>query len=47
MPVVETELDTAEGDKGNVGEGDIGRGEAHSADTRSNAQTLARRDKLY
>ena len=45
--VVETRLDTAKGDEGGGGEGDVGRGEAHGADTGSNAQNLARNDKLY
>ena len=35
--VMEMRLDTAEGDKGGEGEGDVGGGRAHDADTRSNA----------
>ena len=43
--VVETELDTAEGDGGGGGDDDVGGGRAHGADARSNAQYLARNDK--
>ena len=43
---METGLDTTEGDKGDVGERDIGEGGANSADTKSNVQTLAHKDKL-
>ena len=44
---METGLDTAKGDEGGGGEGDVGGGEAHGADTGSNAQNLARKDKVY
>ena len=42
---METGLDTAKGDGGGGGDDDIGGGRAHGADTRSNAQYLARNDK--
>ena len=45
QPVVETGLDTAEGDGGGGGDDDVGGGRAHGADARSNARYLARRDK--
>ena len=37
LTVVETRLDTAKGDRGGEGEGDIDGGGAHDADTKSNA----------
>ena len=45
--VVEMGLDTAKGDEGGRGEGDVGGGEAHGADTGSNVQNLARKTRLY
>ena len=42
---METRLDTAKGDRGGEGEGDVDGGEAHDADTKSNAWKLARNDK--
>ena len=36
--VVETELDTAEGDRGGGGDDDVSGGRAHGADTRSKAR---------
>ena len=42
---METELDTAEGDRGSRGDDDVGGGRAHGADRGSNAQYLARNDK--
>ena len=44
---METGLDTTEGDGGGEGNDDVGRGRAHGADARLNAQGLARNDKLY
>ena len=44
---METGLDTAEGDRGGGGDDDVGEDRAHGADVKSNAQYLARRDKLY
>ena len=35
--VVEMRLDTAKGDRGGEGEGDVDGGGAHDADTKSNA----------
>ena len=35
-PVVETRLDTAEGDRGGRGDDDVGGDRAHGADTRAN-----------
>ena len=43
--VVETGLNTAEGDGGGKGDDDVGGGRAHGADARSNARYLARNDK--
>ena len=43
--VVETGLDTAEGDRGGGGDDDVGEDRAHGADVKSNVQYLARRDK--
>ena len=45
VTVVETRLDTAKGDRGGEGEGDVDGGGAHNADTKSNAWNLAREDK--
>ena len=36
IAVVETRLDTAKGDRGGEGEGDVDGGGAHDADTKSN-----------
>ena len=43
---METRLDTAEGDEGGEGKDDAGGGETHSADTRSDTQNLAHKDKF-
>ena len=43
---METVVDTAEGDRGGGGDDDVGRGRAHGADVRSDAQYLARNDKF-
>ena len=45
--IVETRLDTAEGDKGGGGEDDVDRGEAHGMDTRSNTENLACKTSIH
>ena len=45
--VVETKLNTAEGDGGGGGDDDVGGSRAHGADVKSNAQYLARKTSIY